>query len=153
MVENNTNHVFTEIEINARPGEVWTVFSNWQGLKNWSSTFVGISVPKPVKGERFISYFRNPLTGGVIELEHVCICYEEGIQFGWSGELIGRAKDQHIYALEETPAGTTVFKQEDGLHGPHSKLLNVLARVPMQFLYNRFNRELKIQVEKTYARK
>lgn len=149
-MENEKNRVFTEIEINATPEQVWSVFSNWQGLKEWSSSFIGISVSKPVKGEQFISYFRNPLTGGVIELHHICTDYEEGVKLGWSGDLIGKTKDHHVYSLEPTANGTTIFRQEDGLHGPHSKFLNFLAEHKMTALYNRFNKELKKQVETLY---
>jgi uncharacterized protein YndB with AHSA1/START domain len=93
-MENEKNHVFTEIEINATPEQVWNVLTDWNRLKEWSSSFIGISVDKLSKGEKFVSYFKNPLTGGVVELEHICSDYEEGIKFGWSGDIIGKIKDQ-----------------------------------------------------------
>jgi len=151
-VENERNHVFTEIEINAATDQVWSVLTDWKNLKDWSSSFVGISTEKMVEGEVFISYFRNPLTGGILELEHVCTDYEEGKKFGWSGNLIGRTKDHHIYSLEPTQNGKTIFRQEDGIHGAHSKLLNLIGKHKMIAMYNKFNRELKEQVESTFPR-
>lgn len=151
-MQNEKNTVFTEIEINASPEQVWSVLTDWDKLKNWSSSFVGISSDKMVKGEVFISYFKNPLTGGVVGLEHVCTDYEEGIKFGWSGDIIGSTQDHHIYSVEPTQNGTTLFKQEDGLHGPHSKLLNFMAEHHMMSLYKKFNQELKERVESLYPR-
>lgn len=151
-MENNKNHVFTEIEINASPSEVWSVLTDWDKLKDWSSSFIGISTNKLVKGEKFISYFKNPLTGGVIELEHICSDYEEGIKFGWSGDIIGKVTDHHIYSLEPSKNGTTIFRQEDGLHGTHSQVLNFLAKHHMLSMYRKFNQELKERVEKLYPK-
>jgi hypothetical protein len=152
-MENKANTVFTEIEINATPEQVWSVFTDWEKLKEWSSTFIGISVSKPVKGEIFVSYFKNPLTGGTIELEHRCTDYVDGVKFGWSGDVIGKTKDYHVYSLVSTPSGTTIFKQEDGLHGPHSKFFNFLAKHKMTAMYKKFNEELKIRVGSLYPKK
>lgn len=149
-MENKKNHVFTEIEINATPEQVWNVLTDWNRLKEWSSSFIGISVDKLSKGEKFVSYFKNPLTGGVIELEHICSDYEEGIKFGWSGDIIGKIKDHHVYSLEPTQIGTTIFRQEDGLHGPHGRFMNFLAKHHMMSMYKKFNRELKERVESLY---
>lgn len=151
-MENKNNTVFTEIEIDATPEQVWNVLTDWDNLKEWSSTFVGISVSKPVKGESFISYFKNPITGKSIELEHVCTDYEEGKKFGWSGDMIGKVTDHHIYSVEPTQSGTTIFKQEDGLHGSHSKFFNLLAKHKMTALYKKFNKELKMRVESLYPK-
>lgn len=149
---NEKNTVFTEIEIDATPEQVWNVLTDWDNLKEWSSTFVGISGEKPVKGEPFISYFKNPLTGGNIELKHICTDFEDRVKFGWSGELIGKTTDHHIYSLEPTQNGTTLFRQEDGLHGPNSKFFNLLAKHKMTALYKKFNRELKVRVESLYPK-
>lgn len=152
-MQNKNNSVFTEIEINATPEKVWSVLTDWDKLKEWSSSFIGISVSKPVKGERFVSYFKKPITGGKIELEHICTDYEEGKKFGWSGDIIGKITDHHIYSIAPTQQGTTIFRQEDGLHGPHSKFFNFLAKHKMTAMYKKFNKELKIRVELLYPKK
>jgi len=144
--------VFTEIEINASPEEVWSVLTDWDKLKEWSSSFIGISTARMIKGERFVSYFKNPLTGGILEYEHVCSEYEEGRKFGWSGDIIGKIQDHHIYSIEPTQSGTSLFKQEDGLHGHHSRLMNFLAKHHMLALYKKFNEELKERVEFLYPK-
>ena len=151
-MEDKKNHVFTEIEINATPEQVWNVLTDWDKLKDWSSSFIGISTERLVKGEVFVSYFKSPITGKAIEFEHICTDYEEGRKFGWSGDIIGKTQDHHIYSVEPTQNGTTLFKQEDGLHGPHSRLLNFLAEHQMMSMYKKFNQELKERVEALYPR-
>lgn len=151
-MEDKKNHIFTEIEINATSEEVWSVLTDWAKLKDWSSSFIGISTDRLVKGELFTSYFKMPLTGKVVGFERVCTDYEEGKKFGWSGNVIVNAQDHHIYAVEPTESGSTIFRQEDGLHGPHSKFLNFLAEHQMMAMYKKFNRELKERVEAIYPR-
>jgi uncharacterized protein YndB with AHSA1/START domain len=39
-MKDEKNHVFTEIEINATPEQVWSVLTDWKNLKEWSSSFI-----------------------------------------------------------------------------------------------------------------
>ena len=152
-MENKKNTVFTEIEINATPEEVWNVLTDWKKLNEWSSSFVGISVDKLVIGESFKVYFKNPINGEVLEFERVCTEYEEGKKFGWSGELTSHGfTDNHIYTLEPTESGSTLFKQEDGIHGRHSKLVNFLTKGHMKSMYEKFDKQLKNRVESIYPK-
>ncbi len=144
------NSVFTEIEINATPEQVWSVLTDWDRLKEWSSSFVGISSDKMVEGEIFISYFKHPLKDKLIEFEHVCTEYVEGERFGWSGRIVGKAKDHHIYAVVPAKNQKTIFRQEDGIHG--SSFINFLAEHQMTKMYNKFNEELKKRVESLYPK-
>ena len=149
-MENPNNHVFTTIEIKAPASFVWQVLTDWDRLEEWSSTFVGISTSELKVGQEFISYFKSPIGKGRIELKHICTDYVEGEKFGWSGDIVGKIKDHHIYSLEPTQWGTTIFKQEDGFHGPYNKFFNFLSEHKMTALYNRFNKELKKRVETLY---
>ncbi len=152
-MENKINSVFTEIEINASPEEVWSVLTDWEKLEEWSSSFVGISVDNMVKGDSFNVYFKNPITGGRLEFERVCTEYEEGKQFSWSGELTSHGfTDNHKFIVEPTESGTTLFKQEDGIHGTHSKLVNMITKPHMKSMYEQFDKQLKSRVESIYSR-
>lgn len=151
-MENEKNHVFTEIEINATPQEVWNVLTDWKKLKEWSSSFVGISVDKMVVGEHFMVYFKNPLNGKIIEFERKRTAYEAYKKFGWSGEFTSGVIDNHFYILESTANGTTLFKQEDGIHGRHGKLLSLLGKKHMKSMYAKFDRELKVRVESMHEK-
>ena len=149
-MESFKNHVFTQIEIKARPEDVWNVLTDWENLKKWSSSFIGISVERMEVGESFMVYFKNPLNGGTIELERRCITYEEGKTFGWTGEFTSGVNDHHIHTMVPMENGTTLFKQEDGIHGKHSQLLNLLGKKHMKTMYEKFDRELKERVESIY---
>jgi len=153
-MENRDNTVFTEMEINATPEEVWQVLTDWERLKEWSSSFIGISTEDLEEGQSFTTYFKNPITGDRIGFERVCIAYEKGRRFGWSGSITHHGTtDHHIFSVEPTERGTTIFKQEDGLHGPHSKFFNFLAKHKMTAMYKKFDKELKIRVESLYPKK
>lgn len=152
-MEDKSNTVFTQIEIKATREEVWSVLTDWKNLNKWSDSFVGISVDEMKKGERFMVYFKNPLTGKSIEFERMCTAYEEGSRFSWSGEFTNGVMDNHIHLLETTADGTTIFKQEDGIHGKHSKLLNMLGKKHIQSMYEKFNKQLKERVESIYGSK
>lgn len=151
-MEKKSRKVSTQIEIFATPDQVWSVLTDWEKLKEWSSTFIGISTDQMTKDVFFISYFKNPMGGKPIELSHVCTDFEEGKKFGWSGKIVGQIKDHHTYAVEPLAQGTTLFKQEDGLQGPYSKLAHFFARPIMLALYRKFNKELKERVEHLYPK-
>lgn len=144
------NNVFTEIEIDATPEQVWSVLTDWNKLPEWSSSFQGISTDGLTKGERSISYFKKPITGSNIEFEHEITDYEEGVKFGWSGKVAGNVKDHHIYSVEGTKDGKTIFRQEDGFHSvhqSHSSFMNFVSKHGIKAAYVQFNKELKQRVE------
>jgi len=152
-MQDKANNIFTEIEINATTDQVWSVLTDWKKLKDWSSSFIGIKEDDLKKGEVSTAYFKNPLTGGVLEFTHIITDYEHGKIFGWSGELNAHGMtDHHIYSIEDTGNGTTLFKQEDGFHGPHGKFMNFLAKHQIKNTYKKFNKELKERVETLFPR-
>jgi hypothetical protein len=146
-MEDKSNTVFTEIEINATTEEVWNVLTDWKRLGEWSSSFVGISTDKLVKGEHFMVYFKNPISGETLEFERMCTGYEEGRMFSWSGEFTSGVRDNHSHVLETMSNGKTLFKNEDGIHGKHSKLINLISKPHMKSMYEKFNQQLKERVE------
>ncbi len=153
-MEDVKNIIFTEIEINASTEQVWSVLTDWDKLKEWSSSFVGISPNYLEKGMSSIAYFKNPITGKVMEVKHDIVHYEEGEKFGWSGKIIGKVKDHHIYSLEKTKKGTTIFRQEDGFHSKNiqSSIMNFLLKHNLTASYKKFNKELKARVEFLYPK-
>ena len=152
-MQDKTNNVFTEIEINATPQQVWAVLTDWEKLPEWSSSLQGISTDGLKKGDISKAFFKNPITGGNIEFEHEITDYEEGVKFGWSGNVVGNVKDHHIYSLEGTDSGTTIFRQEDGFHSEHSshsRFMNFISKHGIASMYKQFNKELKARVESLY---
>ena len=74
-------------------------------------------------GEVSTAYFKNPITGGMMEFTYEVIVYEEGHAFGWSGDAMLGRQDHHIFRIEELSDGRAKFKQEDGLNGKKSNFL------------------------------
>ncbi|MFK8054779.1 MAG: SRPBCC family protein [Saprospiraceae bacterium] len=142
-MNDKTNSIFTEIEINASSEQVWNVLTDWSKLSDWSSSFQGISTDGLVKGERSTSYFKNPITGGVLEFEHEVTDYEKGVKFGWYGVIAGNVKDHHIYSIEATATGNTIFRQEDGFHSKnsHSSIMKFMLKHNISSAYKKFNTE------------
>ena len=91
------SHVFTEIEIDATADQVWAVLTDFEKLPEWSSSFQGVNKPMAL-GEVSTAYFKNPITGGMMEFTHEVIVYEEGRAFGWSGDAMLGRQDHHIFS-------------------------------------------------------
>lgn len=151
-MEDPMNNVFTEIEINATIEEVWNVLTDWKRMQEWSTSLLGISTEELSKGQSFLVYFKNPLSGKVLEFERVCSEYEEGLKFGWSGKIIGNTNDHHVFTLVRLENDHTLFKQEDGMHGQHSTFMNFLSKHHMDVIYKKFNKQLKDRVESLYPK-
>lgn len=155
-MQDKTNNVFTEIEINATPKQVWSVLTDWKKLPEWSSSLQGISTDELKKGDISKAYFKNPITGKNIEFEHEITDYEEGVKFGWSGKVVGSVKDHHVYSLKAGENGTTLFCQEDGFHSEHSshsKFMNFISKHGINSAYKTFNQELKVRAEALFPKK
>ena len=87
-----------------------------------------------------------------MEFTHQVIVYEEGRAFGWSGDAMLGRKDHHIFRIEELPDGRALFKQEDSLNGKESNFLIRIVEAQIGKAYDKFNRELKANVESLYSR-
>ena len=98
------SHVFTEIEIDATADQVWAVLTDFEKLLEWSSSFQGVNKPMAL-AEVPTAYFKNPITGRMMEFTHEVIVYEEGRAFGWSGDAMLWRQDHHIFRIEELSDG------------------------------------------------
>ena len=56
-------------------------------------------------GEVSTAYFKNPITGGMMEFTNEVIVYEEGRAFGWSGDAMLGRQDHHIFRIEKLSDG------------------------------------------------
>jgi hypothetical protein len=151
MMRELESHIFTEIKIDATADQVWAVLTDLEKLPEWSSSFQGVNKPMAL-GEVSTAYFKNPITGSMMEFTHKVIVYEEGRAFGWSGDMMLGRQDHHIFRITELPDGCAIFKQEDGLNGKKRNFLIRLIEAQIAKMYDKFNRELKERVESLYPR-
>ena len=98
------------------------------------------------------AYFKNPITGRMMEFTHEVIVYEEGRAFGRSGDAMLGRQDHHIFRMEELSDGCALFKQQDGLNGKKSNFLVRMVEAQFSEAYDKFNRELKARVKSLYPR-
>lgn len=147
--QQNDGHysVYTEIVINAPIEKVWKIVSDFDNLKNWSTSLIGISGDRTNGGK--VKTFFN-LMEQIWETDHVFI-YEENSHFGWSDGLTGdfsKMKDNHLFKVESISENQTRFIQTDEFTGTDSPLHGLtLARIGFDS-YPQFNRELLLEAEK-----
>ncbi len=143
----DTFAVHTEVLIHASPEKVWEVLTDFDKLSEWSNTLVGLEGDFFEGGQIKIQYKVGPLTQ---HLEHEVKFFEEGRRFGWSDPLMMGLSDRHIFHINPTDDGKTLFVQTDHIKGIHGHIGyhigHQLANGMMQS-YVQFNRRLKARVE------
>ncbi len=137
--------VKASIIINAKPEEVWKALTNFENLKNWSSSFQGLNGNFEMNGDIEIT-FKSPF-GGQNKMKKKLFQLEKGQSFGWTGVFLLGMSDYHTHTLNELSDGRTEFTQTDGLQGGASFLLGKLIETQMLKGYEVFNQELKTFVE------
>lgn len=138
-------NIRTSIIINAKPEEVWKALTNFENLKNWSSSFQGLKGNFEMNGDIEIT-FKSPF-GGQNKMKKKLFQFENGKSFGWSGVFLLGMSDYHTHTLKALSDGSTEFTQTDGLQGGASFLLGKLIETQMLKGYEVFNQELKTFVE------
>lgn len=138
-------NVKASIIINASPEQVWKALTDFENLKNWSSSFQGLQGKFKENGSIEI-VFKSPF-GGQSKMKKKLFQFEEGQSFGWTGVFLLGMSDYHTHTLKALPDGKTEFTQTDGLKGGASFLLGKIIEKQMQKGYEVFNQELKTFVE------
>lgn len=136
--------IHSEIIIDAPPEEVWRVLTDWDHLREWSPTLLGMSGDIR-HGQRVNCIYR--FMGNELTPEHT-LHYEEGRAFGWSDPLLPGVIDGHRYCVEALSDGRTRFVQSDEVRGGLLSLFFGWIFVKeMVATYPRFNQALKERVE------
>ncbi len=139
--------VYTEVLIDAPPEKVWEVLTDFNKLSEWSNALVGLEGEFREGGQIKVQYKAGPLTQ---HLEHEVKFFEDGRSFGWSDPLFAGLSDHHIYQVNATDDGQTLFVQTDyikGIHGHVGYHIGHQLAQGMMHSYVEFNRRLKARVE------
>ncbi len=143
----NQHKVYTDIVIDAPPGEVWAVLTDFERMPDWSSTFQGLTGDFSNGGTVTALFL---LQGAVTPFEHV-LNLDEGVSFNWSDPFpfAPDMTDDHTFLVEAFGENQTRFIQIDVLTGTGSGGLTTLGlATTIRDAYVSFNRELKNEVEK-----
>ncbi|MEL6526994.1 MAG: SRPBCC domain-containing protein [Chloroflexota bacterium] len=139
--------IYTEVLIDAPPEKVWAVLTDFDKLSEWSNNLVGLEGDFRDGGQITVYFKAGPFTQ---ELKHEVKFFEEGRSFGWSDPLFSGLSDRHVYQVNATDDGKTLFVQTDQVKGVHGHIGyhigQQLANGTMHS-YVEFNRRLKARVE------
>ncbi len=141
--------IYTEVVIDAPPEKVWAVLTDFDRLSEWSNTLVRLNGDFREGGQIKIGYKAGPLTQN---LDHVVKFFEAGRSFGWSDPLMMGLSDRHVFQVNPTDDGKTLFVQTDHIKGVHGHLgyhIGHQLAVGMMQSYVEFNRRLKARVQET----
>jgi len=143
----DTFAVHTEVLIDAPPEKVWAVLTDFERLSEWSNNLVGLEGDFREGGQITVTFKSGPFDQ---KIEHEVKFFEDGRSFGWSDPLMMGISDHHIYQVNATDDGKTLFVQTDHVKGPHGHvgyhIGHQLAQGMMQS-YVEFNRRLKARVD------
>ena len=137
-------NITASIIINARPDDVWKALTDFENLKNWSSSFQGLQGDFEENGNILVT-FKSPF--GQNQMKKKLFQFKEGVYFGWTGVFLLGMSDYHMHSLKALPDGRTEFTQTDGLQGGASFILGKILEKQMQKGYEVFNMALKQHVE------
>lgn len=139
--------VYTEVLIDAPPEKVWEVLTDFDRLSEWSNNLVGLEGDFRDGGQIMVSFKAGPVTQ---KLQREVKFFEEGRSFGWSDPLFSGLSDRHIYQVNATDDGKTLFVQTDHVKGAHVHIgyhIGHQLAMGMMHAYVEFNRRLKARVE------
>ena len=144
--------IHTEIIINAKPEEVWTVLTDTKNYPKWAKFLKQIDGDIRHQG-KIDAYFQfNDKKDNLNKIHHT-ISVTEGQEFSWSEVFMAGIKDFHRFIVEPTTDGKTRFIQSDEAKGGLAWLLGKSIINLEKKGYPKFNRSLRAEVERRYSNK
>lgn len=143
-VARNEYRIATHIAIDAPPEEVWATLTDWENLSTWSSSFIALEGDFEDGGHVKVQFKAMGITR---HYEHDLIDFDEGVQFAWSDPFLFGMVDRHRFRVERDGNGATTFVQTDRVKGGATPLFGGMAARRLKRMYERFNLQLKNQVE------
>lgn len=135
--------IVTEVEIDATPGEVWSLLGNPDSYRDWNPFIVSME-GQLVEGATLVNTMR-PQAGSEMTFRPVVLKAEPERELRWLGRLfLPRIFDgEHYFVLEEREGGTRL------IHGErfHGVLLWFIDANQFRADFERMNTALKAQAE------
>jgi hypothetical protein len=107
----------TEILINASPGKVWSVLTDFEKYPEWNP-FIKFVKGNPIAGEKISVRLEPPDEKGMtISPKVLKVDYNR--EFRWKGQLFipGLFDGEHIFELKDNVNGTTTFIHRENFSG------------------------------------
>ncbi|MFT4600879.1 MAG: hypothetical protein ACI857_001056 [Arenicella sp.] len=143
------NHwkVYTDIDIDAPIEKVWEVLTDFEKMPNWSTSGLQGVEGDFVNGGKISAKFKPDAEKEKMnEYEHNIII--DGYSFGWEGDAFSMGMtDRHFYKLIALTDKKTRLIQIDEPNSGMTWMFGKTVSKIMAIGYNKFNNELKTQVE------
>lgn len=109
--------IHTEIEINAAPGKVWAILTDFSNYPKWNPFVISLK-GEVKKGHSFRVILQQP-EGKKMSFKPVCLVFDENKEFRWQGSLLvkGIFDGEHIFKMKEIAGGKTKFVQSENFKG------------------------------------
>ncbi len=148
-INHSHRKIYTDIIINAKPEQVWSVLTDTKSYKNWAAFLVDIQ-GEIKDGEKITAVFQvNPQKEKFNTIEHI-ISVSEGEEFFWAEKGPGGIKDNHHFKVESIENGNTKFIQSDEIMKGMTWLMGGnLSKIYAEG-YQAFNRKLKAEAERRF---
>ncbi len=146
-IEPGVHQVHTEIDINTPAEHVYAVLTDFDQLREWSSTWVGNEGPFAL-GQICTALFM--MMGRERRFEHEIKELIPGRRFAWSGKTGAGMADYHSFEMRPVTDSTCVLIQEDLARGGAAPALGKMVVKMDLKLYMAFNKEIKARAEATW---
>ena len=140
----------TEIIIDATPEQVWSVLTDTESYSKWNDVILEIKGKIVDKGTVDVLFKAGPKAKP--RWFHNILFVEDGVEFYWSQVQTMGIKDRHCFRVEATNDGKTRFIHSDQVLGGMTWLFAKIAINTQMSVYPMFNRALKAEVERRFAR-
>jgi uncharacterized protein YndB with AHSA1/START domain len=141
--------IHTSILIDAPSEAVWSTLTDWENLRRWSSSFIGLHGDFEPGGRVEVSF---KILGLTRRFDHDLTEFDSGRSFAWSDPFLLGMVDDHRYLLERVDASTTRFVHTDRAKGGAARLVGRLTAAAMKRMHDRFNAELRAEVARRRGR-
>lgn len=142
--------IYTDIEIDAAPEQVWEVLTDTASYKNWAAFMVDLQGDIAEGATVTAAFQLNPEKEKRISISHT-IQVQDGQEFSWAEKGPGGIVDNHHFRVEAAAGGTARFVQSDELKKGLTWLMGGKLSKMYRDGYRAFNQALKAEVERRYA--
>jgi hypothetical protein len=107
----------TQITINATPGKVWAVLTDFENYPNWNPFIKSITGESKVGSQITVSIV--PPEGKKMTFKPTVLAFEHNKEFRWIGKLLfkGVFDGEHKFELIDNGHGATIFKHSESFKG------------------------------------
>lgn len=135
----------TEIEIDARPEEVWRVLTDFATYPTWSS-FISSIEGDPQEGSR-LRVVLTPPGKKSNTFTPVVLAARTGREFRWRGRVPLLFYGEHYFRLMPSGGGRTKFTHGEKFTGPLVPFMARSLDIAVRAGFEAFNREIKQRTE------